>query len=180
MTLLVKHGNLIYNIDMPLITLTCKICLKEYQMSSWYKGRLYCSNKCRGVALKQKGITPPSRQGSIPWNKGLTATQDHRLKKISEDRKGSKNSMWKHGNSKSHRISWQSSEHKAWRKAVFERDGYTCQICLIKGGELQADHIKCFAHHEALRFEVSNGRTLCIDCHKKTPNFGMHKRDLCV
>lgn len=23
-----------------------------------------------------------------------------------------------------------------------------------------------------LRFELSNGRTLCVECHKKTPNYG--------
>lgn len=169
-----------YTIDMPLITLTCSICSKQYRMSSWYKNRLFCSNKCRGIWLKNKGVTPPLRTGLAPWNKGLTINIDPRIKKISEDRKGEKNRQYKHGKSKAHRSMWGTAIHKAWRKAVFEKDDYTCQICFVRGRELNADHIKCFAHHPDLRFELSNGRTLCKDCHKQTFNYGMHKKELCL
>lgn len=55
-----------------------------------------------------------------------------------------------------------------WRKAIFERDDYTCQHCHIRGTYLEADHIKPFAFFPALRFELSNGRTLCRPCHDKT------------
>lgn len=61
-----------------------------------------------------------------------------------------------------------SVETEKWRKAVFARDNYTCQICGIKGGYLEADHIKPFAYFHKLRFELSNGRTLCRKCHDKT------------
>ena len=44
-----------------------------------------------------------------------------------------------------------SIEYRAWRKAVFERDNYTCQECGQKGGDLEADHIKQFAYHPELR-----------------------------
>jgi 5-methylcytosine-specific restriction endonuclease McrA len=67
-----------------------------------------------------------------------------------------------------------SVEYKAWRKAVFERDNWTCQMCSGRGGILQADHIKPFALFPELRFDVSNGRTLCLDCHSKTETFGVH------
>jgi predicted restriction endonuclease len=59
-------------------------------------------------------------------------------------------------------------EYKEWRKAVFERDNYTCQFCGKHGGSLQADHIKPFALFPDLRLELSNGRTLCIPCHRTT------------
>jgi 5-methylcytosine-specific restriction endonuclease McrA len=59
-----------------------------------------------------------------------------------------------------------------WRKAVFSRDDFTCQICGIKGGYLEADHIKPFSTHHDLRFELSNGRTLCRPCHMKTDTWG--------
>lgn len=65
---------------------------------------------------------------------------------------------------------------KEWRKAVFQRDDYTCQLCNKRGGVLNADHIKPFAEYPELRLELSNGRTLCIECHKKTPTWGVKKK----
>lgn len=65
-----------------------------------------------------------------------------------------------------------SLAYRMWRKAVFERDHYTCVSCGVLGGSLQADHIKPFALFEELRFVLSNGRTLCFDCHKKTDTYG--------
>jgi hypothetical protein len=61
-------------------------------------------------------------------------------------------------------------QYREWRTAVYERDGYTCQECGAKG-KIVAHHIKHWAHHPDLRFEVSNGLTLCQECHlKKHPH----------
>ena len=49
-----------------------------------------------------------------------------------------------------------------------KRDNWTCVLCGKRGGTLEVDHIKQFAYYPELRFKVSNGRTLCKDCHKKT------------
>lgn len=58
-------------------------------------------------------------------------------------------------------------EYTDWRRAVFERDRYTCQKCGdAKGGNLRAHHVKPFATHPELRFEVANGITLCHPCHE--------------
>ena len=66
-----------------------------------------------------------------------------------------------------------SLEYKIWRKAVFEKDKYTCVFCGDnKGGNLEADHIKPFALFPELRFAIDNGRTLCEKCHKKTNTYG--------
>ena len=66
-----------------------------------------------------------------------------------------------------------STEYKLWRRIVFERDDYTCQLCFKRGGiTLNADHIKPFAFFPKLRFVLSNGRTLCIGCHKTTDTYG--------
>lgn len=66
-----------------------------------------------------------------------------------------------------------SAEYKRWRKLVFERDDYTCVLCREKrGGDLEADHIKPFAFFPKLRFEISNGRTLCKECHRSTETYG--------
>lgn len=64
-----------------------------------------------------------------------------------------------------------SAEYKQWRKAVFERDNYTCQHCGARGVELNADHIKQFAYYPDLRLDIGNGRTLCVPCHKATDTY---------
>jgi len=69
-----------------------------------------------------------------------------------------------------------SIEYKNWRRAVLERDNFTCQDCGVRGGNLHADHIKPFAFFPALRFEVSNGRTLCVPCHLDTPTYGSNAK----
>lgn len=81
-----------------------------------------------------------------------------------------------------------SAAYRQWRTAVFERDNYTCVSCgdgnRKDRGEtvvLQADHIKPFAHHPELRFDVNNGRTLCVPCHRKTDTYGGRSRaKVCV
>lgn len=59
-----------------------------------------------------------------------------------------------------------SLETRVWRKAVFERDGYKCVLCGVNDHDLHVDHIKPFSTFPSLRFEVSNGRTLCQPCHR--------------
>lgn len=64
-----------------------------------------------------------------------------------------------------------SFEYAQWRKSVFQRDNYTCVFCGCRGGKLNADHILSFATHKEKRFDVSNGRTLCVPCHKATDTY---------
>lgn len=65
-----------------------------------------------------------------------------------------------------------SREYKKWRKTVFARDNYTCQICGDnQGGNLRAHHIKPYSEYPELRHDVDNGITLCENCHIK-----LHKK----
>ena len=64
-----------------------------------------------------------------------------------------------------------STSYAGWRKSVFERDGYTCQICGQYGGKLNAHHKERFADCPEKRLDVDNGITLCEDCHKKVHHF---------
>ena len=59
-----------------------------------------------------------------------------------------------------------------WRKGVFNRDGFICQCCMkrsTKGNALclNAHHIFNWKDNPDLRYDINNGITLCIDCHKK-------------
>lgn len=59
-----------------------------------------------------------------------------------------------------------SDGYKRWRKEVFVRDNFQCQHCGTKK-DIQAHHIKSWMRREDLRYDVSNGITLCRSCHLK-------------
>lgn len=56
-------------------------------------------------------------------------------------------------------------EYEQWRKAVYERDNYTCQKCQQRGGNIHAHHIYKYSEYKDLRFDVDNGIVLCQTCH---------------
>lgn len=57
-----------------------------------------------------------------------------------------------------------SFQYKEWRANVFLRDGFRCRKC-GKREDIQAHHIKPWKDHKSLRYEVTNGITLCRSCH---------------
>jgi nitrate/TMAO reductase-like tetraheme cytochrome c subunit len=59
-----------------------------------------------------------------------------------------------------------SSDYKKWKEKVLDRDSYTCRNCGSKE-DLVVHHITHFADNVDLRFEESNGITLCQTCHKE-------------
>lgn len=59
-----------------------------------------------------------------------------------------------------------SPEYTEWRKAVLDRDGKKCTECGDKGS-LHAHHIQHYSVVPELRFDVSNGTTLCRNCHSE-------------
>lgn len=84
--------------------------------------------------------------------------------------KGENNSNWKGGISNIKFRLRQTKEYRLWRKAVLERDNYTCIWC-GRTNNIQTDHIKPFALFPELRFAIDNGRTLCVSCHKTTDTY---------
>lgn len=100
----------------------------------------------------------------VKWREQQNFPNPHRNKFKS----GNENPNWTGGVTSENEKVRKSSIYKQWRKAVFERDNYTCQFCQKRGGELNADHILPFAFFTELRFELSNGRTLCVPCHRST------------
>lgn len=141
---------------------------KEHLKESIPKGR--CTNTGRTHIKEGQSIgrNTQFKNGQIPWNYGLTVENDKRLAH------GDRSGTWKGGVTPINLKIRKSSKYKKWRTQVFERDDYTCTICKDRGVALNADHIKPFSTHPELRFELDNGRTLCVDCHKLTDSYGVN------
>lgn len=121
----------------------------------------------------------PQRRGKpVPWLN--TPEVNAKVSKTKTGKpvpllRGANNANWKGGKDKS---IWKTPEYQAWRKAVMRRDKYTCVFCGDNaGGNLEADHIKPRVLFPELTFDLANGRTLCKQCHQKTPSWGhnVHK-----
>ncbi len=66
-----------------------------------------------------------------------------------------------------------------WRKEVFERDKYICQCCNQRGGNLNAHHIENFSSNPDKILDLSNGATLCKECHIKFhKEYGKRNNDI--
>jgi predicted restriction endonuclease len=90
--------------------------------------------------------------------------------KIADSQSGEKSAAWKGGRSTPIQIA--RAHLKYWRKQVLARDGHRCQREGCGATEsrgkrkgLHAHHIKSFIGFPELRYEVSNGITLCLDHH---------------
>jgi len=113
------------------------------------------------------------------WNAGLAGYKEKEQHwawgKKREEVSGENHWNWKGGITGENKKQRDTATYYHWRKQVFERDNYTCKICGVRGGVLHADHIKPFSLFTELRYDINNGRTLCISCHRQTPTYGNHK-----
>lgn len=139
----------------------CGHCKTE--ISPWKK---YCGLSCRNAAYLGRKASPETIAKMSQSKKGYMP--------VNVFQSGEKHPHWKTDRSQVNRRWW--PEYKGWRLKVLARDNYTCQICgirSIKGQRIvfDVDHIKSWAKHPDLRFELSNGRTLCRPCHKLTPSW---------
>lgn len=57
-------------------------------------------------------------------------------------------------------------EYTQFIKDVYERDDYTCTVCAVKGGQLNAHHLNGYHWHRQGRTNVNNAVTLCNLCHE--------------
>lgn len=155
-----------------MINNTCHSCgitfTKRNNPNRVYK---FCTKKCAGIAFKkEKEIKKCAECGSgFPvWPYEIR--DERRFCSVKCHNKNKDNGK----TTQAFRVRT-SRQYAAWRVAVFERDGYRCQLCGVVGGKLNADHIKRFSDYPELRLSVDNGRTLCVPCHLATDNFGNRK-----
>lgn len=173
---------------------TCGKSFKYYRSTLRGKTGKFCSRKCIRLVANSGSFKNEGKYKShiclyckkifhAYVNKGTKGkycckkcfqSVDHTacLGNYSKGIKGEKNPSWKGGITKESLRIRHSKEYILWRSAVFLRDDYTCQICGIRGKNIQADHIKPFSLFPQLRFAIDNGRTLCFSCHLKTDTWG--------
>lgn len=113
----------------------------------------------------------------------------------SNNLKGKNSRGWKGGITSLKQKVRTSLEYNQWRQKVFIRDNFTCCECRQKGGKIEAHHKKSFAiliqeakdclplfdlYTACLLYspmwDISNGITLCKNCHGKTKNYGLKGR----
>ncbi len=82
---------------------------------------------------------------------------------------GENNPNYMHGLSEDYRERYRIIEgYNTWRRKVYERDNYTCQICNDdNGGNLNAHHLNSYDWDIENRTNIDNGVTLCEVCHKE-------------
>lgn len=146
------------------------------------------------MIIKREASNHHHKKEQYPWNKGKTGvyTEETRKsiaksvseylkenplklseearRKIGDAHRGEKATFWKGGVSKinnSERKNIMATfEYQSWRRKIFERDDYTCQMegCKKRGGKIRAHHIKKFAYYPELRLDLRNGIVICEDC----------------
>lgn len=150
----------------------CLTCQKEFYAKPFQIkiGRAkYCSRECGKDATNKK--ISESNSGKVRTPEMRKAVSEAKIRSPLTLR-GVMNPAWRGGVTSENSKIRHSIEYRLWREAVFARDNWTCKTCLIRGGILNADHIKPFALFPELRFAIDNGRTLCVPCHKQTPTWG--------
>lgn len=138
-----------------------RVCLSCKKSFIARKEKVYCSRTC-------KHACPVYKAKVSAGNKGKTLGVP-----LSYSIAGDKNPRWIPDRTKlkTRRCGIEKFLVETWRRQVFERDDYTCQICGERGGKLNADHVRPARLFPELIVELSNGRTLCEACHKETPTF---------
>ena len=110
--------------------------------------------------------------------------------KMSISHRGDKAPNWQGGITELNFNIRGSFKYRAWRDFIFIKDKYTCQECGCVGKRIQAHHKKAFSlilrenniktFEEAMNckeiWDINNGKTLCIDCHKETDTYLLKAR----
>ena len=152
-------------------------------------------HRLRGIRLRElsklglgRKMSKENRQKLREANVGRKLSVEHcqklRLIKLGKYC-GEENSQWKGGITPfKHKIRG-SPNYRQWVSDVYKRDYWTCQTCNKKGGiKIEAHHIKKFlficeenniqTYEQAMDckelWDINNGVTLCVDCHKLTRN----------
>jgi hypothetical protein len=166
----------------------CANCNKERYIWNYQINKAkYCSTKCASIG---RWNNPTKKMlNSLINNQMIMAKKRIGMKhtKVSKDKMslnrigkctGIDNCNWKGGITPYKQKIYHSNMYNKWRKAVFERDDFTCRSCGYRCGD--GFNINLEVHHriptnklintkfEKYIFNLDNGITLCRKCHNKT------------
>lgn len=142
----------------------------------------------KGLKPWTYGLTKESDERIAELGAKISKTQKEQFASGVRSNAMENNPNWKNGQGVTplHQAIRQMSKYKTWRFNVFERDKFTCTWCKDSSSDINADHIKAFslilkenkissieeADNCAQLWDINNGRTLCVECHKTTNTYG--------
>ena len=148
----------------------CPVCGIEFRAVNDCKShqQVYCSKKCWEVRAHEIRICPTCGKEfhTHRARNKIYCSQECRDKDYRERLVGENSHLWKGGKTTEEKIARSKAAYRDWRKQVFERDGYTCQICGTSDEPIEAHHLKPVKDYPDLIYDVDNGLTLCYKCHK--------------
>jgi 5-methylcytosine-specific restriction endonuclease McrA/predicted transcriptional regulator len=115
----------------------------------------------------------PTRPTGGAYKKGTTMSVESRRKMSaakSGKYTGSSNPNWRGAQVTDAVRERRSYDAKVWREACLKRDNFKCTSC-GSSEKLHVHHILEFADYPARRWDINNGKTVCVFCHEK-----IHKR----
>lgn len=116
----------------------------------------------------------PTRPVGGEYKRGTTMSVDSRRKMSaakSGKYTGANNPNWKGAKVSDAVRERRSYEAKIWRAACLERDDFKCTVC-GSAENLHVHHVLEFADYPDRRWDINNGKTLCVFCHEK-----VHRRN---
>ena len=116
---------------------------------------------------ERRAAVSAAAKGRPVWNEGLNKLNNPDL--ITYGKPGSQHWNWRGGIAEDRSSIRITPEYRAWRTAVFRRDGFRCVKC-GSHDRIEADHILRWRDHPKLRYEIENGQTLCHDHHVEKTN----------
>lgn len=156
----------------------CKLCGKQFNCPpSQRERRKFCSRSCsqKQVNSLRKGQPLSENRKNQLKRLHIQTKSNPPMKGVS--RCGKVSPTWNGGITPLYRGIRQLEKYSIWRRQIFLRDNYKCQICGATG--LNAHHIKSFktiilennikTTEQALKCDelwfISNGVCLCNKCH---------------
>ncbi|HEX9595278.1 MAG TPA: HNH endonuclease [Anaerolineales bacterium] len=145
--------------------------LGEQKSSTAIATEIGCSHRSVSHWLARHGIEARPTGAEKGHKRNDSDEVRHKMALAKRDRFiGSDNPNWRGG------ITLKDPERnryraKMWVKAVKDRDGWKCTKC-NSTDNLHAHHIKRWCDYPDLRYDVSNGATLCHPCHEAAHGSG--------